>query len=152
MFEANPVDLAILLDNAGRGKIQLPDFQRDWVWDEDRIKGLLSSVSRQFPIGAILTLERGGETSLRSRPIKGVSEQEASPDAAEIFLLDGQQRLTALYQSLKHEVPVATRSSRNRRQVRRWFYVHMLKAMDLSIDRDEAFESVNHDRKGTTDF
>lgn len=152
MFEANPVDLAILLDNAGSGKIQLPNFQRDWVWDDDRIKGLLSSVSRQFPIGAILTLEGGGKTRLRSRPIQGVSEQEAPPEVAEIFLLDGQQRLTALYQSLKHEAPVVTRISRNRRRVERWYYVKMLDAMDPSIDRDDAFVSVDRNRKGTTDF
>lgn len=152
MFEANPVDLAVLLDNAGNGKIQLPSFQRDWVWDDDRIKGLLSSVSRQFPIGAILTLEGGGKTRLRSRPIQGVSEQEAPPEDAEIFLLDGQQRLTALYQSLKHEAPVVTRISRNRRQVERWYYVKMLDAMDPSIDRDDAFVSVDRNRKGTTNF
>ena len=54
MFKTNPVSLKELLDNVDSGKIQLPDFQRGWVWDDDRIRGLLASVSRGFPVGAAL--------------------------------------------------------------------------------------------------
>ena len=39
MFKTNPVSLKELLDDAESGKIQLPDFQRGWVWDDDRIRG-----------------------------------------------------------------------------------------------------------------
>ena len=46
MFETNPIDLKDLLDDVEEGKIQLPDFQRGWVWDDERIKGLLVSISR----------------------------------------------------------------------------------------------------------
>ena len=48
-FQTNPVDLHTLLDNCSRGILQLPDFQRSWVWDEERIKGLIASVSRAGP-------------------------------------------------------------------------------------------------------
>ena len=41
MFETNPIDLKDLLDDVEEGKIQLPDFQRGWVWDDERIKSLL---------------------------------------------------------------------------------------------------------------
>ena len=51
MFKTNPVSLKELLDDAESGKIQLPDFQRGWVWDDDRIRGLLASISRGFPVG-----------------------------------------------------------------------------------------------------
>jgi hypothetical protein len=51
-FQTNPFDLSKLLDDCHRGVIQLPDFHRSWVWDEDRIKSLIASVSRAFPIGA----------------------------------------------------------------------------------------------------
>ena len=50
-FQTNPIDLDEILDACHRGKIQLPDFQRSWVWDEDRIKSLIASVSRAFPVG-----------------------------------------------------------------------------------------------------
>ena len=51
MFKTNPVSLKELLDDTESGKIQLPDFQRGWVWDDDRIRGLLASISRGFPVG-----------------------------------------------------------------------------------------------------
>ncbi len=37
-FQTNPYDLNKLLDDCHHGVLQLPDFQRSWVWDEDRIK------------------------------------------------------------------------------------------------------------------
>jgi uncharacterized protein with ParB-like and HNH nuclease domain len=49
-FQTNPIDLDTLLNDCHRGVLQLPDFQRSWVWDEDRIKSLTASVSRAFPI------------------------------------------------------------------------------------------------------
>ncbi len=71
MFKTNPVSLKELLDDAESGKIQLPHFQRGWVWDDDRIRGLLASISRGFPVGAIMTLEAGGEIRLNPNPPKG---------------------------------------------------------------------------------
>ncbi len=37
-FKTNPVSLEELLKDCGSGRLQLPDFQRSWVWDENRIK------------------------------------------------------------------------------------------------------------------
>ena len=56
---------------------------------------------RGFPVGAIMTLQAGGEIRLKSRMIEG-AEENATVEA-DTFLLDGQQRLTSLYQSLVHE-------------------------------------------------
>ena len=52
MFTTNPDLLKQLLNDVADGKIQLPDFQRGWVWDDGRIKELLVSISRGFPVGA----------------------------------------------------------------------------------------------------
>ena len=149
MFKTNPVSLKELLDNVDSGKIQLPDFQRGWVWDDDRIRGLLASVSRGFPVGAIMTLEAGGEIRLKSRMIEGAERKAGNrPDA---FLLDGQQRLTSLYQSLWHENAVDTHDNRGRR-IRRWYYIDMLGAMDQTVDREDAIVSVPEDKKETRTF
>src|SRR5258708_28477671 len=96
-FQTNPIDLNKLLDDCEDGIIQLPDFQRSWVWDEDRIRSLIASVSRAFPIGALMTLETGGEVDFKPRPIEGApaSANDARPQSP---LLDGQQRMTSLYQ------------------------------------------------------
>ena len=72
IFETNPVFLSSLLGDLKTGKIQLPDFQRGWVWDDERIRGVLASVSRSFPIGALMVLETGGETQFHPRPVEGV--------------------------------------------------------------------------------
>ena len=146
MFGTGPVLLNSLLNQVGNGGIQLPDFQRGWVWDDDRIKGLLTSISRGFPIGAVMTLEAGGEIRLKARPIEGVDENAASPST---FLLDGQQRLTSLYQSLRHPGPVDTHDNRNKR-IKRWYYVDMKAATDA--DPEDAVISVPENRMTTRDF
>ena len=73
MFTTNPDLLKQLLSDVADGKIQLPDFQRGWVWDDGRIKELLVSISRGFPVGAIMTLRAGGDVQFQTRPIEGVT-------------------------------------------------------------------------------
>jgi uncharacterized protein with ParB-like and HNH nuclease domain len=92
-FQTNPVSLQEFLKSCQVGKIQLPDFQRSWVWDEDRIKCLIASISRAFPVGALMTLKTGGPVNFKPRPIEGASEG-VKPEQAEALLLDGQQRMT----------------------------------------------------------
>ena len=149
MFDTHPMLLKNLIDQVETGKIQLPDFQRGWVWDDDRIKALLASIAKRFPIGAIMTLSSGSEIKFKTRPIEGVEDNfTESPDR---FLLDGQQRLTSLYQALRFPGPVDT-SDQRRQKIKRWYYVDMLKAMDASIDREDAIFSVPEGRKVTADF
>jgi hypothetical protein len=149
-FKTNPHSLDELLRSCQSGTLQLPDFQRSWVWDEDRIKSLIASVSRAFPIGALMTLETGGEVDFKPRPIEGAPESTwtVSPRS---LLLDGQQRMTSLYHvSLRGQV-VDTITPKKKR-VRRWFYIDIMKALDPSIDREEAIISVPEDKLVTTDF
>jgi hypothetical protein len=47
-FKTNPYDMHELLRNCERGILQLPDFKRSFVWDEDRITSLIASVSRRL--------------------------------------------------------------------------------------------------------
>ena len=149
MFQTNPVLLDNLLDQVIKGDIQLPDFQRGWVWDDDRIKGLLISICRGFPIGAVMTLSAGGEIRLKARPIEGVDEGAAeSPDT---YLLDGQQRLTSLYQSLRYAGPVDTHDNRNKR-IRRWYYIDMKVAIEPDADPERLVISVPEDKRLTRDF
>src|SRR4051794_8290116 len=98
-FKTNPVSLDSLLRQCAEGKIQLPDFQRSWVWAEDRILSLVASVSSAFPVGALMTLAtKHGQTIFARRPVQG-APAAASEAIPEELLLDGQQRMTSLYQS-----------------------------------------------------
>ena len=60
-FDSTKKGLNEILKQVDEGKIQLPDFQRGWIWDDNRIKGLLASIAKSFPIGAIMLLETGNE-------------------------------------------------------------------------------------------
>ena len=66
-FDSTKTPLHDLLGRDESGKLQLPDFQRGWVWDDERIRSLLASVSVSFPIGAVMLLETGG-SSVRFKP------------------------------------------------------------------------------------
>jgi hypothetical protein len=143
-FQTNPIDLDKLLDDCHNGFIQLPDFQRSWVWDEDRIKSLIASVSRAFPIGALLSLDTGGPVNFKPRPVEGAPD-EAKEISPRSLLLDGQQRMTSLYQvTLRGEV-VETVTPK-KKKVKRWFYIDIRKALDPTIDREEAIVGVPDDK------
>jgi hypothetical protein len=149
-FQTNPVGLNKLLEDCGRGVLQLPDFQRSWVWDEERIKSLIASVSRAFPIGALMSLDTGGPVNFKPRPVEGAPSQ-AKDALPQILLLDGQQRMTSLYQVTLRGKVVETVTPR-KKKVRRWFYIDIRKALDDSVDREEAIVGVPEDRVVRSDF
>ena len=73
-FELIDPTLENVLRDAKDGKLQLPDFQRGWVWDEDAIKSLVASIARSFPVGALLTLKTGGEVHFKPRFVEGAPQ------------------------------------------------------------------------------
>lgn len=81
-----------------RGQIVLPRFQRFEAWGHGQVAGLLESVLSQLPIGATLILEVGEKEQFLSRPLESAPEGDGRPVE---HLLDGQQRLTALWRSLR---------------------------------------------------
>jgi hypothetical protein len=149
-FQTNPFDLHKLLDDCSSGRIQLPDFQRSWVWDEERIKSLIASVSRAFPVGALMSLAAGGPVNFKPRPVEGAPE-EAKQTTPQSLLLDGQQRMTSLYQVILRRKVVETVTPKNKR-VKRWFYIDIRKSLDPSADREEAIVGVPEDRVVRKDF
>jgi hypothetical protein len=149
-FQTNPFDLDKLLEDCHRGVLQLPDFQRSWVWDEDRIKSLIASVSRAFPVGALMSLDTGGPVNFKPRPVEGAPD-EAKRAVPQSLLLDGQQRMTSLYQVTLRGKVVETVTPKKKR-VKRWFYIDIGKALDPSVDREEAIVGVPEDRLIRTDF
>src|SRR3954465_12978640 len=92
------------------GEIQLPDFQRGYKWEDERIRQLLVTVLRGHPMGAVMLLKTGNmHVRFKPRAIEGV-ELTAATDA-KFLLLDGQQRLTSLTQALSGDGAVATKDS-----------------------------------------
>lgn len=86
-------------------QIVLPRFQRFEAWTHRMVAGLLDTVLRKLPAGALLVLEVGEEEPFISRTMVGAPKHG---DRIIEHLLDGQQRLTALWRSLTNNYPDRT--------------------------------------------
>lgn len=149
-FKTHEPALHELLDGIHRGDIQLPDFQRGWVWDDDRIRGLVASVSVSYPIGVVMLLETGGEgVRFLPRPFEGAPSP--SPSRPQKLVLDGQQRLTSLYLALRSGNPVPTTTAKGA-EIQRVYYLDLAKCLDPDADRVDAVRSLPPDRRLKTDF
>lgn len=141
-FKTHPVSLKDLMRECHEGKLQLPDFQRGWVWDQDRIIDLLASISDGFPIGALMTLDATGEVHFAVRPVEGAPEPIKPLEG---YLLDGQQRMTSLYQATSTTFPVVTQTAK-KRPVKLHFYFDIRAALDSDTGRRDAILAIPEDR------
>lgn len=147
-FDSSKEYLNDILKKVIEGKLQLPDFQRGWVWDNSHIKSLLVSISRSFPVGAVMLLETGGDVKFQVRPVENVDLKNKDIQPEEL-ILDGQQRLTSLTQVLMLDKPVKTFDEKGR-LIKRLYYIDI--EMALSGNLEEAFVSVEEDRIVRTNF
>ncbi|MGP6173358.1 GmrSD restriction endonuclease domain-containing protein [Corynebacterium sp. A21] len=139
-FATPSYTLPDLFARVDRGDLQLPDFQRTYSWDVDRIRSLLVTVLRGYPIGSLMALDTRNEPMrFRPRPLSGAPDTGENPG---LLLLDGQQRLTTLYLSLTGDGTVETVDSRSKRITRR-FYVDLRRAVQEPVMPDEAVFSVD---------
>lgn len=143
--QSNDVYLSELLKTVANGKRQLPDFQRSWVWDDGRICKLIESITSGFPMGAAMFLDYSVDAGIRFkyRLFEGVDEKfkDVTPDS---LVLDGQQRLTTLYQVFFSQNPVTTRSDTGKEgTILRYYYLDIRKALDPDEDRLDAVVSVS---------
>ena len=150
-FDSTKASLNDLLREIKEGRIQLPDFQRGWVWDDDHIRDLLVSIARSFPIGAVMLLEAGGEVRFETRPIEGLEKKVPRGFIPEKLILDGQQRLTTLTQALALEEPVKTNTAKGKK-IKRHYYFDIRKAVDSPHALDEAVIAVDEKRQMRSDF
>ena len=87
------------------GHLKLPRFQRMEAWDNNRITSFLNTIIHNLPVGVALILKVGDKEQFPSRYIKTA---ECSHDTVHEHLLDGQQRLTALWRSLHNNYEYMT--------------------------------------------
>ena len=88
-----------LVTKIERGDIRLPEMQRQYVWQQTRVRDLLDSLYRGYPSGTILTWETDEGVATRDFAVG----QDASEQRSFQLLLDGQQRLTSLSAILRGE-------------------------------------------------
>lgn len=148
-MQTNDRPISELMQSVENGNAQLPDFQRGWVWDDNRIKALIASITNGYPVGAAMFLEYGNANiRFKYRVIEGSPAQNVIPSE---LILDGQQRLTSIYSSLFSPDPVHTRTDKGK-DIQRYYYIDIEKALDPIVDRVDAIVSVPETRMITSNF
>ena len=85
-----------IFQDVEKGRCAVPNFQRYWTWNKKQIEELWESIFQGYYIGSLLTWP-SSEQKLGKIPIVGGSKLNESPD----LILDGQQRITAIYYAVK---------------------------------------------------
>jgi len=90
--------ISTILDHIDSGHMALPEFQRGYVWNRDKVRGLFDSLYRRHPVGGLLVW---------ATKSKGAAHRGEGLVAAGIvkLLLDGQQRITSLYGVVRGRPP-----------------------------------------------
>jgi hypothetical protein len=97
-----------------------------------------------------MSLKTGGPVNFKPRPVEG-APNESRQTVHRSLLLDGQQRMTSLYQVTLQGQVVETVTPKNKK-VKRWFYIDIKKALDPAIEREEAIVGEPEDRIVRKDF
>lgn len=95
LYSDTSLPVSRLVEDIELGEIALPELQRPFVWSPAQVRDLLDSMYKGFPVGSLLFWNTGVEQGTRQI---GVDEKKR---AARYLIVDGQQRLTALYAVLK---------------------------------------------------
>lgn len=96
---AENFDLSGLLDGIDSGTVVLPNFQRDFDWTVADIRSLIGTVLRGWPLGSLLLIE--GDSDRDFYDPRAFEGAPSPAEAVELIVLDGQQRLTALYHAMR---------------------------------------------------
>lgn len=150
-FDSTKILLSQLLNDIKIGKVQLPDFQRGWVWDDDHVRDLLVSIARSFPVGAVMLLETGGEVRFQTRPVEGLEKSIDVGVEPQKLILDGQQRLTTLTQAIGLTTPVQTRTSKGK-AIQRHYYFDIRKAIESEDYIEDSIVSVDENKQIKSNF
>ena len=100
---SDPITIRKLIDRITSGDIRIPAFQRDFVWEPEQVAFLLDSIYKEFPIGTVILWKT--DTRLSTEKRLGLFDlPEPDKDYPVNYVLDGQQRLTALFSVFQTEL------------------------------------------------
>jgi len=122
-----------IFQDVEKGRCAVPDFQRYWTWNKKQIEELWESIFQGYYIGSLLTWP-SSEQKLGKIPIVGGSKLDSSPD----LILDGQQRITAIYYAVKApDLPLPNT------EMPYEFFLNINALLDPLRDSSEIIESEN---------
>lgn len=98
IFYPTSEKLRFLLESIHNREVALPDFQRDFVWDPRATEELIESICQNFPAGSLLRIKNSDGAFFAPREVAEAPSLDGHMPS--YLVLDGQQRLTSLYQAL----------------------------------------------------
>ncbi|MBF9769920.1 DUF262 domain-containing protein [Enterobacter asburiae] len=92
-----------LIQAVTEGEIRIPAFQRDFVWEPDRVQFLMDSLYKKYPVGTLL-LWRTKEKLEHDRMLGPYKLPDPKKDYPIEYVLDGQQRITSIFSVFQTEL------------------------------------------------
>jgi hypothetical protein len=132
-----------LVEQAHRGKICLPNFQRDFVWPRDDVADLVRSIVRGYFIGSLLLLRCDPANPPFAPEYLRGSKPDTTEAKPELLVLDGQQRLSSLIYAL-----TAPDLSLKDSTQRRWFFVDLDVLLNEPDSDDVVFDRSLRELRG----
>ncbi|WP_086642643.1 DUF262 domain-containing protein [Acetobacter sp. DsW_063] len=102
-MSVSSIPIRHLLNRVAQGEIQIPAFQREFVWEPDRVQFLMDSIYKGFPIGTLL-FWRTREKLQADRDLGPYTLPEPKDQYPIDYVLDGQQRLTSIFSVFQTEI------------------------------------------------
>ena len=96
-IEVSGKQLGTLMSDIQQGRIRVPRFQREFVWERSRILKLLDSMVEEYPIGTIFLWNAPPQYNHLLRSIEELGQPPLQDYQSYQLILDGQQRLTSLF-------------------------------------------------------
>ncbi len=122
MSNGQPSNRAIKewMEDIERGRIALPRFQRGFVWDDKTISDLILAIIKEKPVGALLAINYHKNCRtfrpLAIRGAKHLFNEKKYEDDGGMMILDGQQRLTAIWSALNNVFSTGENDKNKRRE------------------------------------
>lgn len=133
LFTTTNYPVNALIEDIDLGKIGLPELQRPFVWPNVNVRNLFDSLYRGYPAGFLLFWETGNDAGLKGI---GTKNDKAVPKLA---IVDGQQRLTALYSVIKGVEVVRANFKKERIQIAFSPLSGRFAVADAAIRKDKAY-------------
>lgn len=133
LYKDTGYSLTHLVEDIKHGNIALPDIQRPFVWSSAKIRDLFDSMYRGYPVGTLMFWETGAEVG--TRQIGGGNNE----NVARSLVVDGQQRLTALFAILTGSQILTNKFETKRIQISFSPIEEIFEVADAAIKRDPEY-------------
>jgi len=136
VFKTTDYTIAKLIDDIEIGDIALPDIQRPFVWYKkiSKVRDLFDSIYRGYPIGYLLFWENANRSDY-----KNIGFEEKKRKIPRFLIIDGQQRLTALFAVMKNQEVLTPDYERKNIKIAFKPLDSTFKVGDAATDRDPEY-------------